>query len=112
MMPDLYSEHEGFSRHRRNVVGNRVVSTESRKTRTDDNFFKGADDFVIESHQQGNDDADREKPSEEGAVLGLGSEPEEFCSVEEIKFVDDFLEATPTAHESNNRVVVIIDLEN
>lgn len=98
VVPDLNPEHEGLSRHCGNGVGGGVVCAGRGDARVDDDLLKGVDDFVVEGDKEEYDDADGENASKNGPVLGFLPVPQQFCSVEEVQFVDHTFQIAQKSH--------------
>ena len=98
VVPDLNPEHEGLSGHGGNCVGGGVVGAGRGNGRIDDDLLEGVEDFVVEGDQEKYDDADGENASENGPVLGFFPVPQQFCRVEEVKFVDYPFQTAQKSH--------------
>ena len=98
VVPDLNSEHKGLSGHGRNCVGGGVVCTGRGNGRIDDDLLKGVENFVVEGDQEEDNDTDREDASENGPVLRFLPVPQQFCRVEEVKFVDYPFQTAQKSH--------------
>lgn len=101
VVPNLHSEHERNSWHRRDSVRNRVVGVLRGQTGSNDNLLEGGKNLLVKCDQKQDDDAERHEPSKKCSILRFFPVTKQFCGVEEVHFVEHSLDIAQESHESS-----------